>query len=320
MALRLNIVNTSRQQFNFTADGIELQVNLDFNTVANAWFLGLRADGAQVFQGRKLVSRIDLANEFTAGTLYAKDASNNSVDVGYDDLVNGNSRLYYLTQAEIAAIGVRNIDTLEDAVELPANFVDGGTVGVPIEQFNALQEKCDVQAQTLVTFGNALNAAGEDITQLINRVQGAEEALNEAEGELADQSNLIDSLLVSVLLKEVAFSFAPTLSNDTVVARWVSTKEYTLRATPNPTATGVNRGASVTAPTTDDAGFIIRRVNLAGDNDIIGTVVFAKDTTAAVFSIENDEIIKAGELLEIRSGTLHELTGAAFTLQLQEVI
>ena len=316
MALRLNIINTSRQQFNFTADGIELQVNLDFNTVANAWFLGLRADGAPIFQGRKLVSRIDLANEFTAGTLYAKDASNNSVDVGYDDLVNGNSRLYYLTQAEIAEIGTRTVDTLEEVVELPADFVDGGSIGVPIEDFNALQEKCDAQAENLITFGNALNAAGEDITQLINRMENAEEALNDVEEQLENNSNLINQLLVAALVKEVAFSFNGVLEQGVLAAKWVSTKTYIIKRTQD--ESNPHKGTATTAPN-NLAEFRLTLSHVDGDTTAIGVVTF-EGSTEALISVDQDLTINAGDAIEVHTLTMDGVSDVALTLQLTEQV
>ena len=301
MALRLNVVNTSRQQFNFNAGGEDLQVNLDFNTVAGAWFIGLAVDGQQVFIGRRLVSSIDLSPGHPGGVLYARDSSDNNTDVSYTDLVNGNSRLYYITQAEIDEIGQRNPTTIDAASNvLPENFVDGGSIGVPISQFNSLQQTVTQQAQTISELANTVGV----VEQKCEAVEQSVTALTQA--------------IASLRTKEVSFSFNDVLEDNTVVASWPSTKAYTLAEVPTPTATGINRGSSNEPASGGNASFDLYKKPVSGNPVLFGTVVDVEDTPEPVFSIEEETMVAPGDTIEVHSNEMNGLSGASFTLQLTE--
>lgn len=278
-----------------------MQVNLDFNTVAAAWFVGLAVDGQQIFTGRRLVSSIDLSPGHLGGVLYARDSSDNSTDVGYTDLVNGNSRLYYITQDEIDAIGQRNPTTLEAASNvLPENFVDGGSIGVPIAQFASLQQQVTQQAQT--------------ISSLSETVEAIEQKCDGIEQQVATLSQTIASLAT----KEVSFSFNGVLEDGKVVAGWVSTKSYTIKATSGPQSGAVNRGTSSAAPSDGNASFELVLKPVVGNVESIGTVVYTPSSVVPIFTIPENIQIEPGETVEVRTETLNGLSDPAFTIQLTE--
>lgn len=104
MPRRLLPVNFPKQQLQFTEAGSTVSITLNWNGTVAAWFADLAVDGIELVSGSRVVVGVDIFDEYRPGLLYAKNASNNDVAITFDSVVNQNTRLYWYTADELAAI------------------------------------------------------------------------------------------------------------------------------------------------------------------------------------------------------------------------
>ena len=313
MTLRLNVVSTSNQQFNFTAGGDDIQVNLQYNTVATAWFVTLTADGVEIYSSRKLVTGVDLAPEYIEGTLYAKDSSNNELEPDFNRLVSGDTRLYYFTKEEIDSAVANGLAALEELSNQQATLQDGGPIGVPIEQFNTLaatvatvQQKCEDVEGELDALELTVAAQNDAVIQQI-------QSLLTVVGDIQNTAATTAAQIQVLRIREVGFSLDEP---DPLVeaARWTSTKAYIIRAQAA-SKTGANRAtADTSASTATPSVYTIRR-----GTDFVGTVSYTNADGIGEIEIPNDRAVNPGDFLTVSPpGTNEGEINVSITVQLEE--
>lgn len=102
---RFHIIDAPRQTFSAVLNGRRCTISLAYNVTTERWNMDLSIDGTLVLAGRRVVHGVDLLApfQFGLGTIFAGDHEGKGSLPDYEALIEGRTRLYHVTPAEIEA-------------------------------------------------------------------------------------------------------------------------------------------------------------------------------------------------------------------------
>lgn len=103
--IEIPVVDAPDQEFGIILNGQRCTIRLRYNQTVNRWAFDLSLDDRPILQGRRIVLDRNLLAElgFGLGYLFAGADDPNAVP-GRTELPSGIVRLYYLTDADRAAV------------------------------------------------------------------------------------------------------------------------------------------------------------------------------------------------------------------------
>ena len=97
---RIPIDNAPRQSFTIGAAD-RYRVLLVWNTVARAWFATIDVFGVRYLTGARVTLGVNLLRGVATDVLVAVNASNTDTSIEFDNLINGDVRLYLIDESEL---------------------------------------------------------------------------------------------------------------------------------------------------------------------------------------------------------------------------
>ncbi|MCD1645242.1 phage baseplate plug protein [Aurantimonas coralicida] len=100
----LPVLDAARQEFSIVLGTRRVSIGLEYNTMADRWFMSLAIDDAPILTSRKVVLNVDLLApyDFGIGAVFAY-AANSGTEPGRAQLPDGRVSLFHMTEAEVAA-------------------------------------------------------------------------------------------------------------------------------------------------------------------------------------------------------------------------
>lgn len=100
--IEFKITEDPNQKFSTVLGGRRVTINLRYVLFLDRWSFDLSIDDDPVIQGRRIVSGIDLISTFNLGigSIFAFPFSD---DIGFDQIANGEVKLYHATKEELDA-------------------------------------------------------------------------------------------------------------------------------------------------------------------------------------------------------------------------